>query len=351
MTDSSRQPAPGHADAYRGKRVCVTGGAGFIGAHLAEALIARGASVVIIDDLSTGDADRVASLIDARPESVRFVHASILEPGALDDAFERAHAVFHLAAVASASRSLAEPERTIDVNVRGTVEVCQAARAAGVRRVVLASSASVYGDAPSLPSREDAPLAPSTPYAASKRSAELMLETWSRAFQLSGVSLRLFNVYGPRTRAGAEDESDVKDGAPVVDAFFSRLRDGKAPEIYGDGMQTRDFVHVCDAARAFLLAGAGERATRGEAINIGSGTDVDLLTLARMCARAAGVEPRKPEHLHARPGDPRRSRADTTRARELLGFGCEIGLESGLDALARRARGEPDAAPAACLDR
>ncbi|TVQ60897.1 MAG: SDR family NAD(P)-dependent oxidoreductase [Phycisphaerales bacterium] len=320
--------------AYERTTCCVTGGAGFVGAHLVEALLGLGARVVIVDDLSTGDAELVSTLLDAHAERLRFVHASVLESRALDDAFERVGTVFHLAAFPVVSRSLAEPERCIDVNVRGTVEVCQAARAAGAKRVVLASSAAVYGQEPPTPTPEDAPVAPASPYAASKLGAEHVLGTWRSAFGLQSQSLRLFNVYGPRQPA--EDENSA-----VISAFMKRARDGQAPVIYGDGMQTRDFVHVHDVVRAFLLAGSPGREADGRAINIGTGRAVDLLTLAKSVWRAHEREPVRPEHTRVRPGDVRHSCADVSLAERALGFRASVSLDEGIAGLVQRRKGEP----------
>ncbi len=333
--------APSVADlraAYAGRRVVVTGGAGFIGGHLSEALLALGASVCIVDDLSTGDADLAASLLDAHPETARFVHASILDPRSLDDALERAHTVFHLAAESSGPRSLEDPERCLDVNVRGTMEVCQASRIAGVKRVILASSAAVYGEAESSPIREDSLPRPMTPYAASKLAAECVCAAWARCFDLPAISLRMFNVFGPRQRAAGDD------GA-VVAAFIARLADGKAPLINGDGRQTRDLIHVEDAVRGFLLAGAAGGAFEGDVFNIGSGVATEIGALASLVADAfarAGAGPaqaRPPEFGPDRRGDIRRSVADVSRARQRLGFGAGVALKDGLAATIAHARG------------
>lgn len=326
--------------AYAGRRVVVTGGAGFIGGRLTEALLALGASVCVVDDLSTGDADFVAALLDAHPESFRFVHASVLDPRSLDDAFERAHSVFHLAAESSGPRSLEDPERCLDVNVRGTVEVCQAARVAGAKRVVLASSSAVYGEASEQPVREDSLPRPMTPYAASKLAAECVAGAWARCFGLPTTSLRLFNVYGPRQRATGDD------GA-VVASFIARLADGKAPIVHGDGRQTRDLLFVDDAVSAFILAGADGGAADGEAINIGSGVETEIGALAALTADAfsrsaaapGGAAPRTPEAAPGRQADIRRSVADISRAKRRLGFEPSVALKDGLHATVEHARG------------
>lgn len=312
---------------YRDARVCVTGGAGFIGGWLAESLLDAGAHVCIVDDLSTGSADLAAALVDEHPERCRFVHASILDPRSLDDAMERTQIVFHLAALSSVAGSMREPERSIDVNVRGAVETAQAARAANARRLVFVSSSAIYGESPPTPTREDHPAAPVSPYGAGKLAAETIFAAWSRAFSLSTVSLRLFNVYGPRQPADADS-----DESAVVSAFAARLASGRPPLIFGDGEQTRDFIHVSDVVRAILLAGAHTRPFMGEVFNIGSGSRTSIASLARLIADASGRRI-EPEHAAPRSGDARHSQADITLARDVLGFSPTVDLASGLRSL------------------
>jgi len=226
------------------------------------------------------------------------------------------------------------PERCFAVNAQGVVETLQAARIARVRRVVLASTAAVYGLEPDVPTREDAPLAPITPYGASKAAAESAIRAWPAAFgDLDAVSLRLFNVYGPRQRTGAGDE-----GA-VVASFLDVLERGERPTIFGDGLQTRDFVFVTDIVRAFLLAGARERPFGGVAINIGSGESTSVNHLLDLCAQATGKRGVAPIHAGARPGDPRASCANPSRAASELGFKTGIALSDGLAETAAWRRG------------
>lgn len=316
--------------AYSGKRVCITGGAGFIGAHLAEALVDLGAFVVIVDDLSAHEADAddapdaISELLEGAPEHVRFVHASILDTHALDDAMERVRLVFHLAAISSLPESLQDPDRAFRVNDRGTFEVCSSAQVAGAKRIVYAASSSAYGDAGSGPVAESHAPSPLSPYAASKLAGEHVVSAWARSFGLPGVSLRLFNVYGPRQRVGAGDE-----GA-VVASFLHRAKRGQAPEIFGDGSQTRDFIHVDDVVLAMLLAGAAEGELRGQAVNVGTGRAVTINDLARLAAEACGRPDLRPRRLPPREGDILHSRADTELARTLLGFEAAIPLSDGL---------------------
>lgn len=312
---------------YSAATVCVTGGAGFLGGWLTETLLSLGAKVVILDDCSTGDARLPAKLIDQHDGRCQFIEGSILDPHAVSDACENASIVFHLAAQASAPASVEDPGRTFDVNVEGTRRVAQAARAAGVKRLVFASSSAVYGDN-EPPMRENAETRPLSPYAASKVAGEAIVGAWANSMGLPGISLRLFNVYGPRQRA---------DGAyaAVVNAFAARVLDGKPPVIYGDGSQTRDFVHVRDVVMAFLLAGAAELTPKGEVCNVGSGvaTRIDELA-AIMCelARDRGVmpAPEGAEKAAERKGDPMRSVADTARCKAVLGFEAKIELKEGL---------------------
>lgn len=326
----------GPAEAHRSlaqSRVAVTGGAGFVGGRLVSALADLGAKVVVVDDLSTGDADLIGALVDEHPGDVRFVHASILDARALDDAFERCSIVFHLAAVSSVAESIRKPERAWDVNARGTLEVCQAAQVAGARRIVLASSAAVYGDGAPGPVREDGALRPMSPYAAAKLAAEHLVSAWSHSYGLDGVSLRLFNVYGPGQR------SDVEEPA-VVTAMLTRAVAGKAPIIFGDGGQTRDLVHVDDVVRAMMLGAALGEPAAGRAVNLATGRSTDLRRLAALIAETAGRPGLAPEFAPARPAEVRDSRADISLAARLLGWSPEITLEAGLRALAAELAGD-----------
>jgi len=312
---------------YSAANVCITGGAGFLGGWLAETLLSLGAKVVILDDLSTGDHLLPSRLIDQHDARCQFIEGSILDPHALADALDNAGVVFHLAAQASAPLSIQDPARTFDVNVEGARRVADAARAAGAQRLIIASSSAVYGDG-EPPMRENSETRPLSPYAASKVADEAIVAAWANSMGLPGVSLRLFNVYGPRQRA---------DGpyAAVVTAFANRVLDGKPPIIHGDGSQTRDFVHVRDVVRAFLLAGASELKPMGEVVNVGSGVTTRIDELASVLselARERGVMPvpESAEHAPARPGDPKHSIADTARCRALLGFEASIDLKDGL---------------------
>lgn len=309
--------------AYAAKRVCVTGGAGFIGGHLAAALLDIGATVSIIDDLSASDGSHAGGLVDAFPDRCRLYLASILDPRSLAEAAEGCTVVFHLAAMNSVPRSVEQPDRCLEVNTLGTLRVAKAAHEAGAQRLVLASSSSVYGDDPRQPKEESMLPRPLSPYGASKLAAEHIVEAWSRSFGLAGVCLRYFNVYGPRQNP---------DGpyAGVIPAFIMRLLNGEPPVIFGDGSQSRDFTHVSSVVRANLLAGAAEGVRDAQAINIGSGRRTTIREVASALAVAAGRPDLTPIYRDPRTGDVPHSLADLTRARALLGYEPVKGLEDGL---------------------
>lgn len=308
---------------YEGQRACITGGAGFIGGHVVDALLSLGCRVAVIDDLSNSTAAHIAELIEQHGERIRFVHGSILDDRALKEAMEGASLVFHLAAVSSVPRSVEEPERSYAVNATGTVRVAEAARAAGVRRIVYSASSSAYGASEKLPKVESEAPAPVSPYASSKLAGEHVMLAWAHSYGLSTISLRYFNIFGPRQPADSPY-------AAVIAVFARRLLAGEAPVIFGDGSQSRDFTFVTNAVAANLLAGASERPLAGEVVNVGSGSRTDLLTLARMIAEGCGVPHIQPVHQPERAGDVRHSQADLTRARELLGYEPIVTLEAGL---------------------
>ncbi len=316
--------------ALKGRTVCVTGGAGFIGGHLAAALLDLGATVQIIDDLSNSDADLPAALIDQHPGRCRFVFGSILDPRALAEAVIGADTVFHLAAIGSVPRSIAEPERAMAVNLTGTLRVAQACRDAGVRRWVYAASSSAYGDDPSGgatggrgPCVESMAPRPMSPYAVSKLAGEYIVRTWAVCYALPGLSLRYFNVFGPR------QPSDSPYSA-VVARFIRKLSEGQQPVIYGDGLQTRDFTPVENAVYANLLAATTTREPRGEVVNIGMGRRTTILELLSNLQRLTGRTDAAPAFEPERTGDIPHSQADITRARELLGYEPIRTLEEGL---------------------
>jgi nucleoside-diphosphate-sugar epimerase len=307
---------------YSGRTVCVTGGAGFIGGHLVEALVLLGARVAVIDDLSNSSGTLVASLAQQNRDQVRFVYGSILEPAALTAALADADTVFHLAALNSVPRSLEEPERTFEVNATGTLRVAEASRRAAVRRLVFAASSSAYGDDPALPKAESMLPRPISPYAASKLAGESIVRAWSHSYRLSGASLRYFNVFGPRQPAG-----DAY--AAVVSAFLTKFLAGERPTIFGDGAQTRDFTPVANVVHATLLAGSAT-ALNGEAINIALGRRTSVRELFDTLARLTDRLGTEPIFQDARRGDVPHSVADISLAQRLLGYTPVKSLTDGL---------------------
>jgi nucleoside-diphosphate-sugar epimerase len=303
-------------------KVCVTGAAGFIGGHLSEALLLQGHEVVGLDDFSSGKRENAALL--ARFPGFSLIEGSIADPRAVERAVVGATWVFHLAAIPSVPLSMAEPGRTNAVNVGGTVNVLEAARRGGAQRVVLACSCAAYGDGPEQPKHELLQPRPMSPYAAQKLACELYAVTYTRAYGLPCVALRFFNVYGPR-------QDPKSEYAAAVPRFTTRLLSGERPIVFGDGQQTRDFVHVSDVVRANLLAAQSEKAP-GEVINVASGHSASLVELIGTLKQAIGpeVSALEIEHQAARAGDLRASSADISKARALLGYEPRIQLDEGL---------------------
>ena len=305
--------------AYRGRRVCVTGGAGFIGSHLVSALVELGADVSVIDDLSNGRRQNLPE-----PARGRLVAGSILDPAVLAKAVAGAQVIFHFAALTSVAESVERPEDYLNVNDTGTLRVLEAARAAAApgHRVVYAASSSVYGDRGEIALAETLAPRPASLYAASKCAGEQILSAYAESHGLSCISLRYFNVFGPRQHSDSPY-------AAVIPRFAEALLAGRRLTVYGDGTQTRDFTHVADAVRANLLAGASERALRGESVNIACGRRSDLLSLIRLMGEILGVEPAY-ELAPPRAGEVKHSLADITAAGQLLGYRPLVSLEKGL---------------------
>lgn len=309
---------------YQGRAVCVTGGAGFIGGHLVDALLSLGASITVIDDLCNSTLENLAPLIEMEPDRVRFVHGSILDDAALRDACAGAKTVFHLAALGSVPRSVEEPQRTWSVNTTGTLRVLEAARNAPADRVVFAASSSAYGEQPELPKVETQMPQVLSPYGASKLAGEHLLTTWSHCYGLSTVGLRYFNIFGPRQSADSAY-------AAVIAGFAHRLAAGQPPVIFGDGAQTRDFTFVANAVLATLLAGSSSKPLKGEVMNIGTGRRVSITDLAILMAERFNQPQLRPTYQPARPGDVKHSLADITKARQVLGYEPFATLEVGLE--------------------
>ncbi|MGA2440467.1 MAG: NAD-dependent epimerase/dehydratase family protein [Tepidisphaeraceae bacterium] len=315
-----------HGSAFEGRAALVTGGAGFIGSHLAMALHELGAKVTVLDDLSGGGDPKVL------PKGVEFVLGSILDQELLKKCTQGRGVVFHQAALGSVPRSLAEPRRFQEVNSGGTLNVLEAARECGVGRVIFAASSSAYGDAPELPKVETMTAAPRSPYAATKVAGEAMAAAYSAGMGLDTVSLRYFNVFGPRQSAN-------NAYAAVMAAFAKAMLAGKPPTIYGDGEQSRDFTYVDNVVHANLLAARHQRPLGGAAINIACGSRITIAELARRMARWLGRDDLKPIRTPERAGDVKHSLADLRRAKEVLGYEPIVGFDAGLDATMKWYRG------------
>jgi UDP-glucose 4-epimerase len=292
----------------------VTGGAGFIGSFIVEA-VAGSHEVVVIDNFSSGKSENMSGF----PENVRFIRGSITNLSLLMDAFKGADGVFHLAAIASVARSVDDPLATHETNLTGTLNVLLAARNCGVRKVVFSSSSAVYGDEQTLPKRENMPPAPLSPYAVSKLAGEYYCTVFSELFGVKTVSLRYFNVFGPR-------QDPHSEYAAVIPKFITRLIDDQPPLIFGDGMQTRDFVYIKDVVQANLLA---MQSPVTGTFNIGSGQKIDLNTLAGTLAEIMKVN-LNPIHEKSRMGDIRDSVSDVSAAKNAFGFQNRYSLDEGL---------------------
>ena len=300
-----------------GRRVLVTGGAGFIGGHLVERLVADGAEVRVLDDFSTGKEANLAAVRD----DIELLREDLRDASAVARAVEGVEVVFHQGAIPSVPRSVEEPLRTHSVNVVGTLQLLEAARHAGVRRLVYAASSSAYGDTEVLPKVETMPADPLSPYAVQKYAGELHCRLYTQLYGLETVALRYFNIFGPRQ----DPESEY---AAVIPRFACAALAGEPAQIYGDGGQTRDFTFVGDAVKANLLAADAERAP-GAVINVAGGRRWSLNALWDAIRQLVGVD-LEANHLPPRQGDVRDSLADLSRARELLGYEPSVDLREGL---------------------
>jgi len=305
------------------RRVCVTGGAGFIGGHLVDVLVSLGAMVTVIDDLSNSSAEQIASAMDRAPDRVRFIQGSILDAGAMNSAAEDAQTVFHLAAMGSVPMSIEEPGRAWTVNATGTMRVLMAAQKAGVERVVYSASSSAYGNNPALPKFETMAPEPESPYAASKLAGESLMRTWAACYGVDTVSLRYFNIFGSRQAADSAY-------AAVIPAFVTRYLDAKEPTIFGDGGQTRDFTHVSNAVSANLLAALADGALGGGVVNIGAGVRTSINELAAMIAKILGTQEIGLDYQPERVGEVRDSVSNVEAAKALIGYEPSTSLEVGL---------------------
>lgn len=311
-------------------RALVTGGAGFIGSHIAHRLVREGHEVVVLDNLSSGKLENLAAI----REQVRFVEGDVRDRAAVEAVTAGCEVVFHEAAIVSVPYSVEHPEESHDVNIEGTINVLQAARKAKTRRVVFASSAAIYGEEPTLPKVETLLPEPVSPYGVEKLTGEHYLATWSRLFGLETVALRYFNVFGPR-----QDPSSAYSG--VISIFGDRILAGKPITFFGDGKQCRDFVYVDNVVSANILAATRPNVS-GRVFNVGCGARTTLLELAELIGKTAG-KPVERSFGASRAGDIAESVADIGRARRELGYEPTVGVAEGLARLIAHVRGDASA--------
>lgn len=295
----------------------VTGGAGFIGSHIAEALLDRGESVRVFDNLATGRQANLAAL-EGRAQ---FIQGDLRDFDSIKAAVMGVEVVFHQGALASVPRSIADPTSSLETNINGTHNVLIAARDAGVRRVVYASSSSVYGNTPALPKHENMPGNPMSPYAVQKLTGELLCRVYTQIYGLETVALRYFNVFGPR-------QDPASQYAAVIPRFLTAIAQGRRPVVFGDGEQTRDFTYIANVVQANLLAASSSTAA-GYAMNVGCGEQVSLNTMMRIMGELLDVTVH-PEYHEPRPGDVRDSLADIGLAQRLLDYKPTVGFREGL---------------------
>lgn len=304
----------------------VTGGGGFIGSHLVDALLARGDVVRVLDNFSTGKRENLKHNI----EKIQLLTGDLRDSEVLREAVQGVDYIFHQAAFVSVPQSMEDPDSCFDINVNGTGKLLAAARTAGVKRVVLASSAAVYGENEAVPLSEDEEPDPLSPYAASKSINEIYARLFTKHLGLNVVALRYFNVYGPR-------QNPASDYAAVVPIFIKILEDEGEPVIFGDGLQTRDFVYITDVVQANIQASESVKAP-GKVFNICSGQEISLLDLLE---KLSTIYNRKilPSFQEARPGDIYRSLGNPNKARDILEFSSATSIIDGLDETAAWMRG------------
>jgi len=302
-----------------GSRVLVTGGAGFIGSHIVDRLREGGLDVGVLDNFSTGDTRNLAKRSNGE---VTIHHQDIRDYDAIRKVVQEYQVVVHQAALVSVARSVEDPLAVNQVNVTGTLNLLRASVESKVERFVYASSSSVYGESETLPKRESMSTVPSSPYGTSKLAAENYCRVFAKVYGLKTVSLRYFNVYGPRQKGGFY--------SGVIPTFVSRARAGKHPIVYGDGLQTRDFTFVQDVVDANILSLASPRVRGGEVYNIAGGSTITVNELAETVTSLIGRPDLRPEHAEPRKGDIRASFADVSKAREELGYRPRTSLAQGL---------------------
>ena len=297
-------------------KILVTGGAGFIGSHIAAALVAQGDTVVVLDDMSTGHQRNLDAI-----GTVEFVRGSVTDPDAIARAIEGCDYVYHEAALASVPRSIDDPVSSNEVNITGTLNVLVAAHHAKVKRLVYAASSSAYGDSDKLPKVESMPVNPKSPYAIAKLSGEQYVSVFASVYGMQTLSIRYFNVFGPR-------QDPDSPYAAVIPLFIDALLDGRPPTIHGDGEQSRDFTYVDNVVEANLKALTAPKLS-GEVVNVALGDRTSLNQLYGWLRDAIGTD-LEPVYGPARAGDVKHSQADITRAQELLGYETKVSVADGL---------------------
>jgi len=304
--------------------ILVTGGAGFIGSHIVDRLLDEGFKVRVLDNLSTGEKKNLAQ--HQNNKSFQFIEGDIRNFDLVKNTVKGVDAVFHEAAVVSVTRSVEDPILSNEVNVTGTVNLLKACVDAHVKRFVYASSCAVYGDTETLPNHENLAPKPLSPYAVDKLAAEKYAKVFHNVYGLETVSLRYFNVYGPRQKYGPY--------SGVISIFINRLLENKPPIICGDGKQTRDFINVKDVVEANMLA-LSKRKAVGEVFNISTGEATTINKLTETIQKIMGKTSLKPVHAEPRPGDIKHSYGDITKARRNLEYNPKVRLEKGLSELVK----------------
>lgn len=298
-------------------RYLVTGGAGFIGSNIVRKLLALKHDVRVIDNFLTGKRENLVEVAEA----IELIDGDIRESGTMMQACQDMDYILHLAALSSVPRSVADPVLTHDINVTGTLNVLEAARKQGVKRVVFSSSSSVYGDTPTLPKHEQMPMAPLSPYAAHKATGELYCKVYDTIYQLETVCLRYFNVFGPR-------QDPLSQYSAVIPKFITALSRGEQPIIYGDGEQSRDFTYIDNVVAANIAASTAPQAA-GESINVACGRRITVNELAQKIGKSLG-KTASPQYERPRPGDVKHSLADISKAQRLLNYANVVDIDFGL---------------------
>ena len=305
-----------------GEKVLVTGGAGFIGSHIVDSLLAKDLEVTVLDNLSSGKMKNIGQHLNK--ENLHFIKGDIRDDDSVKQAVRNVDAVIHEAALVGVARSVENPLSTNEVNVTGTLSLLKASLDSGVKRFIYASSASVYGEIETLPKKETLPTRPISPYATSKLAAENYCKAFFKVYGLETVSLRYFNVYGPRQTSGPY--------SGVITVFINRLLNDEPPIIHGDGTQTRDFTDVQDAVQASMLSLKCKNAV-GEEFNVATGKQTTINQLAQALLNLTGKTSLQPTHTEPRQGDIKHSYADISKAKRVLGYEPKITLKEGLNAL------------------